>query len=339
MEHTTATSRTDGHKTGRHGARTLLVLMAGLLGMGTQTGGAWAGCAGGDPVRVSRSAAPAVVRVTDENGFSGTGFVWDRQGTVVASGGLGGSSGRVAVMLAGSEPRWGRVIARDVPHNLALIRVNSALPLPAALSPEQTGKQAAGLRAGHSVVALAADTWGQVRHRVGVVTATGRALPANRGAGTRDLMQTDVMDRESGGSPIVDCAGRLVAVGSAIFAPPGSLLPPIGLAVPVARVAALVDSAPTLDSRPRWGIGIHIQATSGQAGAGLLVQQVFPGTTAAAAGSRPGDIILGANGRSMATLADFQAEMARIGVGGLARLEIWRDGRRVPLTVAVMALS
>jgi membrane-associated protease RseP (regulator of RpoE activity) len=86
-------------------------------------------------------------------------------------------------------------------------------------------------------------------------------------------------------------------------------------------------------------LGINMTATSGDAAeregidtyTGVEIQHTHPGTTATAIGLRPGDVILGMNGNPINSMTDLRNEVALTGVGGIADIEISRNGQRQTL--------
>ncbi len=144
---------------------------------------------------------------------------------------------------------------------------------------------------------------------------------------------------------MLDSAGRLIGVNTAIFSPSGASAG-IGFAVPVDVVNRVVPQLIRSGRVPNPGLGIMAgeEAVAARLGIeGVVVVRTLAGSPAARAGLRGvdprtgeiGDIIVGVNGRPVRRLSDLTEELERIGVGRSLDLLIERDGRRTTVPVEV----
>ncbi len=101
---------------------------------------------------------------------------------------------------------------------------------------------------------------------------------------------------------------------------------------------------------PRPGIGIVVvddESTARMGVIGLVITRVLPRSAAARAGLRAadleahdfGDVITAVDGVAVRTIAQFAAELARIGIGNRARLTVVNRGRTREVAVTVMDIS
>lgn len=145
--------------------------------------------------------------------------------------------------------------------------------------------------------------------------------------------------------PLLDSAGRLIGMNSAIRSASGSSAG-VGFAIPVDLVNRMVPVLIARGRAPLPGIGItpvrpDLVARAGISG--VVIARIGSGTPAAQAGLQPfdqrtgelGDVIVAVNGRRVETLSTFVSELDRVGVDNTAELTVERGGkqRRVRLRV------
>ncbi|MDX8405155.1 MAG: trypsin-like peptidase domain-containing protein, partial [Mariprofundus sp.] len=173
----------------------------------------------------------------------------------------------------------------------------------------------------------------------GIVSALDRSLAGKRGGTTIEhLIQTDAaINPGNSGGPLLDSAGRLIGINTAIYSPSGASAG-IGFAVPVDTVMRVVPQLIRSGKYIRPALGIEtdkqmnerlIAATGIE---GVFVLRVQPGSAAAQAGLTgvtvdfdsivPGDIITAVEGSAVTSLPEL-----------LSRLDDFKVGDRIILTV------
>ena len=172
----------------------------------------------------------------------------------------------------------------------------------------------------------------------GVISALQRRLPTQEGRELSGVIQTDAaINPGNSGGPLLDSAGRLIGVNTAIYSPSGASAG-IGFAVPVDVVNRVVPDLIRNGRVRNPGIGIIAgqEATAARLGIdGVVVVRVLPGSPAAQAGiagidarsGNIGDVIVGANGRPVHRLADLTAVVEEAGLDKPVNLLVERDGR------------
>lgn len=296
------------------------------------------------PGEVYRRAAPGVVQVR-RGAAAGSGFVLDKAGHVITTDAVVGAARSVRVAFSGNEGIEARVVGVDRVGGIAILQLaaGSRAFVPLALG------DSAPLGVGDPVLAIG-DPFGLARTATaGIVSALQH--PAAAGGAAVDVLETDAaLDRVGSGAPLLDAAGRVVGIA----APRGRLT---GLAIPVDAVreaAARLLRGGATQGRAWLGIRtapvapalarlFHLPAPRG-----LLVEGVEPGSGAAraglAAGTRPtvvagesyvlgGDLLVRADGRAVATVADLRAAVARKRPGERVRLALYRGRRLLVLDV------
>jgi S1-C subfamily serine protease len=244
-----------------------------------------------------------------------------------------------AAFTDGGEPAF-EVVGRDPLTDLALIRVDAA-----GLVPAQMG-EASRLRVGQLVVAIGNPHGLGGTVTAGVVSALGRSLPARSGRTQRsipDVIQTDAaLNPGNSGGALADSSGRVVGVNTAL-AGVG-----LGLAVPInAATRRIVSELMTTGRVRRAFVGIAggdrplPPAVRTQVGrpSGVEVIGVDPDGPAAAAGVRPEDLIVSADGRPVERMDDLLRLMVGEAVGIPVTLGIVRAGRPVEISLVPAELA
>lgn len=244
-----------------------------------------AGALGAGACDVATDLATGVVLVRSRGGF-GAGTVWRPDGTVVTNHHV---APRDAVEVAGADGRFStaRVVARDVPNDLAIVRAEHPIGTPVPVG------DARRLRPGELVLALGHPGGVRWALSVGVVGVAPAARPEGR-----ELIRADVLlGPGNSGGPLADARGRVVGINAMIG---GGM----GLAVPSHLVERLVGQ-PARAERPVLGIAVREVALGptlrGRAPSGVergaLILQVAPNGAAERAGLIPGDIVVGLAGQ------------------------------------------
>jgi serine protease Do len=232
------------------------------------------------------------ILVTVRSGAGGgSGTAWTTDGGIITNHHVVPEDEAVVTLDDGSEHR-AVVEARDPEHDLALLRIDAALPIVA-----QEG-DSAGVRPGALAFAIG-NPWGQ-RGTVtsGAIFSTGGATEDN-GVQLRGVIRADLrLAPGNSGGPMTDAAGRVIGINSMIA---GGM----AIAVPAHEVVEFVARAKP-GARGVLGISFqpvrvpHAIAASYEVEdeTGLMLTGIEPGSAAEQAGLLPGDIVLGAaNGR------------------------------------------
>ncbi|SFG29527.1 S1C family serine protease [Methylobacterium gossipiicola] len=280
---------------------------------------------------------------------TGTGFVWDAAGHivtnnhVVASAAQGGAT--VSVRLATGAVVPARIVGTAPSYDLAVLQLGRTTPPP----PLAIGTSA-DLKVGQAVYAIGNPFGLDHTLTTGVVSALQRRLPTAEGRELSGVIQTDAaINPGNSGGPLLDSAGRLIGVNTAIFSPSGASAG-IGFAIPVDVVNRVVPELIRNGRTRNPGIGIIAgqEAIAARLGIdGVVVMRVLRGSPAAQAGLRGvdlqtgtlGDIIVAAGDRPVHRLADLTAALATAGVDATLDLTVERDGhtRRVRVTTTDVA--
>jgi S1-C subfamily serine protease len=242
-------------------------------------------------------------RVAEQRG-SGSGFVWDRAGTVVTNHHVVENAREVQVSVGGRNFR-ADVLASSPAHDLAVLRLRGDV---ADLAPLAVGSSA-DLKVGQTAIAIGNPFGFDQTMTTGIVSALDRSLEKPDGGLMHGLVQVDAaINPGNSGGPLLDSAGRLVGVTTAIYSPNGANAG-IGFAVPVDLVNEIVPRL--LGGKSTTAIlGVKTQYSSyrldGDLGysSGAIVTEVVDGYGAAAAGLRPFRIAAAARGEAIEQYGD-----------------------------------
>jgi S1-C subfamily serine protease len=281
---------------------------------------------------------------------TGSGFVWDNLGHVVTNDHVIAGASGATVRLADGRAFNAVLVGTSPAHDLAVLRIGVGAgrpePLPIGTSHD--------LRVGQKVFAIGNPFGLDWTLTTGIVSALNRELPTDTGAVIERLIQTDAaINPGNSGGPLLDSAGRLIGVNTAIYSPSGASAG-IGFAVPVDTVNRVVPRliAQGRYIRPSLGIRTEEQlnaALSARLGIqGVFVLEVEPGSAAERAGIRParlgreagfqtGDVIVSLGGRPVRRVADLLAALDRHAPGDAVSVTVLRDGATVDLNVTLDA--
>jgi 2-alkenal reductase len=279
-------------------------------------------------------------------GQSGTGFVWDGAGHMVTNDHVVQGAGNLAVRLASGQVLPARIVGTAPNYDIAVIRVDNtrSLPPPVAIG------TSSDLQVGQLVFAIGNPFGLDQTLTTGIISALKRRLPTSAGREITDVIQTDAaINPGNSGGPLLDSAGRVIGVNTAILSPSGTSAG-IGFAIPIDSVNRVVPELIRRGYVPTPGIGIIAasEAATTRAGVeGVVIVRTVPGSAAERAGlrgiepnsGRLGDVIVGVNGKPVQRLADLTQELERVGVGQQVALAIRRNGRDTTVNVDVVDIG
>lgn len=273
---------------------------------------------------------------------AGSGFIWDDAGHIVTNAHVVEGASRIRVQLDDSEPLPARLVGIAPSYDLAVIRLVNK---PANLRPIPVGTSG-DLLVGQSVFAIGNPFGLSKTLTAGIVSALGRTLPVSNGREIPDVIQTDAaINPGNSGGPLLDSAGRLIGVNTAILSQSGSSAG-VGFAIPVDLVNQIVPQLIERGTLPRPGIGIAVadESLARRLGIrGIAIMGVEPDSPAAQAGLKPfdlqagvvGDIIIAVDRKPVANVLQLSKALEAIGVGGTANLLVMRgdDTREVAVSI------
>jgi serine protease Do len=178
----------------------------------------------------------------------------------------------------------------------------------------------------------------------GIVSAKSRALPQET---LVPFIQTDVaVNPGNSGGPLFNMAGEVVGINSQIFSTSGGYMG-LSFAIPIDLALKVKDDLVTHGKVTRGRLGVNIQGVDAalaesfglDRARGALVSKVEPGSPAAKAGLKEGDVIVEFAGKPIVKANDLPAAVASASPGTRAPLKVWRDKGETVIDVTVGELA
>jgi S1-C subfamily serine protease len=273
---------------------------------------------------------------------SGTGFIWDNSGHVVTNNHVVQNGREVAVRFASGEVAQASIVGVAPNYDLAVLRIRNPrqLPPPVALGSSND------LKVGQIAFAIGNPFGLDQSLTSGIISALKRRLPTSSGREITNVIQTDTaINPGNSGGPLLDSAGRLIGVNTAIISPSGSSAG-IGFAVPADIVNRVVPELIKNGRVPTPGIGIVAagEAVTTRMGVeGVIIVRTAPGSPAERAGIRGvdfasgalGDVIVKVDGKPVHRLSDLTDQIEQVGAGKSVRITLKRgsDTRDVDVNI------
>jgi putative serine protease PepD len=243
------------------------------------------------------------------------GYILTNSHVVTVAGMAGPATGISVVLDKGVRVLPARVVGRDLRTDLAVLKVDTPVPLPVA-----PADGSGSLAVGAPVAALGAPLGLAGSVTVGVVSALDRGptVPLGRSAVVlTGAIQTDAaINPGNSGGPLVDAAGRVIGIDSALAAVPGDAATEtgsigVGFAIPIAYARSIAEEIIRTGRATHPDLGVQVttvpaaEAHALAAPAGALVAGVTDGGPADRAGLRAGDTIISVGGRPVGGTIDL----------------------------------
>ncbi len=298
-----------------------------------------------DVVAVARSAKPSIVRIETFNGIgtllgSGSGVVFRDDGQILTNAHVVDGADTVEVIFSDGRRYSARVAGQDRLTDIAVVSVRAAdgeTFEPAVLGSTEE------LSVGESAVAIGSPLRleGGPTVTLGVVSAIGRTLDTPDGGRLYDLVQTDApIGPGSSGGALLDASGSVIGI-TTVIAVSDVGAEGLGFATPI-EIARDVATDLLTDGEVHHGFlgvaGDDMDPDLAQAAnvpGGAVITEVGAGTPAAAAGLRPGDVVISVNARPVVSMSALVLAIRRIEPGSTVIIGTLRDGERRDLVVVL----
>lgn len=279
---------------------------------------------------------------------SGSGFFWDESGHVVTNFHVIQNASEATIKLANGRDYKASLVGASQMHDIAVLKINSnqkySLPLSIGVSRD--------LKVGQKVYAIGNPFGWDWTLTNGIVSALNRSLTKENGVTVEHLIQTNAaINPGNSGGPLLDSAGRLIGINTAIYSPSGASAG-IGFAVPVDTINRVVPQLIRNGKYIRPTLGIEIDENLNERLTeildikGVVILRVPPGTAAGVAGLKgivqtrkgeiiPGDIITAIEGKHVDSVGKLAALLDDYKVGDRIKLNVMRQGniREVQVTL------
>src|SRR5688572_16664074 len=303
-------------------------------------------------INVFKTASPSVVNITTlataRDAFSmnvqqvprgtGTGFVWDDRGYIVTNFHVVQEASGARVTLADQTSYRAQLVGVFPDRDLAVLKIEA----PKQKLPPLAIGSSKELAVGQKVYAIGNPFGLDQTLTTGVVSALDREIDSVNQRTIRGVVQTDAaISPGNSGGPLLDSAGRMIGVNTAIYSMSGSSAG-IGFAIPIDEVNRIVPRL-IRDGRmvrPALGVVAGPEAMTRALGLppGVPLVQVTPGSAAQKAGLQPfsrgreggivpGDVITALNDEPVKNLDDLLSNLERHQPGDEITVTAWREGK------------
>jgi len=278
---------------------------------------------------------------------TGSGFIWDEAGHVVTNFHVIAGANEAIVKLADGRTYKAGLVGASQEHDIAVLKIGVGFKRPPPV-PIGTSHD---LKVGQKVFAIGNPFGLDWTLTTGIVSALDRTLGGEQGPSVEHLIQTDAaINPGNSGGPLLDSAGRLIGINTAIYSPSGASAG-IGFAVPVDTVMQVVPELIKNGRYIRPVLGIEIdqqlneRLTAMLETPGIVILRVQPGSAAKRAGLigatinqggiTPGDIIVAVDGKAVDSIPKLISLLDEHKVGDVVQLKILRNGKlqEIPVTL------
>jgi serine protease Do len=266
----------------------------------------------------------------------GSGVIVSSDGYILTNHHVVDGAEQVKVDLSDNRTVTAKIVGSDAPSDLAVLKVDAtSLPtLPLGNSDV--------VRVGDVVLAVGNPLGVGKTVTMGIISAKGRQTGLSNGS-FEDFLQTDApINQGNSGGALVNTNGELVGINSQILSRSGGSIG-IGFAIPSNMAKSVMDQLIKGGKVRRGQLGIIVQKVSSEIASsmnlkdarGVIVSQVQPGSAAARAGIKQGDVITTLNGAEVDDPNTFRNHVASSQPGATVTLNVLRNGQQQEIKAAL----
>jgi serine protease Do len=260
---------------------------------------------------------------------TGSGVIVSRDGYVLTNNHVVSGASEIKVTTYDKREFDATVVGTDPKSDLAVIKMKGNLSELKSVSFGDSSR----LRLGDVVLAIGNPFGVGQTVTMGIVSAKGRADLGI--VDYEDFIQTDAaINPGNSGGALINMEGQLVGINTAILSRSGGYQG-IGFAIPTNMAVPIMEALKKDGRVTRGWLGVGIQDVDGELAAamklpvatGVLISDVRPGTPAARAGLRRGDVVVKLDGRGVTSSGQFRNAVAAAGGGKKVNLDLYREGK------------
>lgn len=270
----------------------------------------------------------------------GSGVIISKDGYILTNNHVVGEMDEIQVKFPGDNKEYkAKLIGADPKSDVAIIKIDAP-----NLKPIVIGDSSA-LRVGDVVLAVGSPFGLDQTVTQGIVSAMGRKNLNITDGGYENFIQTDApINRGNSGGALIDAAGRLVGINTAIQSGVGGGSIGIGFAIPsgmaLSIVERLLDGGGTVH---RGFLGVFLKdVDSDMASAlgldgksGVIIAEVGPESPAEKAGLKAGDLVVSANNKAATSMAELRLDVSNTKPGTKMVFEVIRRGKSEKVEVTL----
>jgi putative serine protease PepD len=322
-----------------------------VAALGASAAAMLAGCASGSATSASgkfvpvqtqyeetvRAVLPSVVQITTDKS-TGSGVVYDSRGDIVTNEHVVGTAKTVKIQESvGNKSLTGKVIGDFAPDDLAVVRVEGGA---SGLEPAKFANSDTA-QIGEIVLAMGNPLGLTDSVTQGIISATGRTVGSGEPSGGKSLITAAIqtsaaINPGNSGGALVTLDNEVIGIPTLAARLPGEggAAPGIGFAIPsntVREIADQIIKTGKVANAGRGTLGITAQTAASKSGnpAGIAVLAVASGSTAADAGVRKGDVIVGINNHDVASLQQLESRLSELKPGTMVTIRYTKGSKAV----------
>ncbi len=278
---------------------------------------------------------------------TGSGFIWDRHGHIITNYHVLQGASAIRIHLNDQRTFNAVLIGASPDHDLAVLRIPTTINMPKPI-PIGTSND---LQVGQVMYAIGNPFGLDQTLTTGVVSALDRSLHNDNGSMIEGLIQTDAaINPGNSGGPLLDSAGRLVGINTAIYSPSGTYAG-IGFSVPVDTVNRIVPQiiAQGDYKRPKLGITINEKLNkiiTEQLGiTGVAIIEVKPHSSADKAGLKgvtmrnsdivSGDVIVSIDHHKITNTKTLFSTLEKYNIGDQVQLKFFSNHQKRQISLVL----
>ena len=260
----------------------------------------------------------------------GSGFIISADGLILTNAHVVRDAKEVTVKLSDRSEYAAKVLGSDPVTDVAVLRIDAKnLPAVRLGNPKE-------LSVGDPVLAIGAPFGFEQTATQGIVSAKGRSLP---GDAVVPFIQTDAaVNPGNSGGPLFSGNGEVIGINAQIYSHTGGYQG-LAFAIPIDVALKIKDQIVATGKASHGRLGVTVQDLNQPLAEsfglkrpdGALVSQVAPGSAAAAAGLKAGDVITHVNGEALSRSGSLSSVIGMSAPGDKVRLSVWRDKSSVEL--------
>ncbi len=254
----------------------------------------------------------------------GSGFIISADGLILTNAHVVRDVKEVTVKLSDRREFKAKVLGTDPTTDVAVLRIDAkGLPTVRVGDAQQ-------LQVGDPVMAIGSPFGFEQTATQGIVSAKGRSLPGDAAV---PFIQTDAaVNPGNSGGPLFDGTGAVVGINSQIYSQSGGYQG-LAFAIPINVALKVKDQIVATGKAQHARLGVTIQdlnQTLAQSFGlerpdGALIANVSPGSAAAAAGLKSGDVVTEVNGEPIVRSGSLSSRIGLATPGETVKLTVWRD--------------
>jgi serine protease Do len=274
-----------------------------------------------DETLVQNSLGSGVIVTNEGHIITNSHVVTDREGNQVD---------QIEVQLSDGQTKKARLVGADSEVDLAVLKIDDPSVKPLKLADSDT------VQPGDFVLAIGNPFGFEETVTDGIISSKGRP---NRTDFFGDLIQTNAaINPGNSGGPLINLRGEVIGINTAIASTTGGSQG-IGFAIPSNTVHTALESLLKQGRIIRGYLGIQSRALQPDEATsdtdGVTVADVMPGSPAAQAGVRPGDVIRKFDGRDVKNFTALRMFVAQTQLNKQVELEIIRNGKPLNVTTQI----